>query len=54
MVFGVFWFVEMLDVLIWFGIGMIILFLLFSVWLVKWWELFIVFKVIIREMEEYY
>ncbi|EGR4156522.1 DMT family transporter [Vibrio cholerae] len=52
--FGAFWFAEMLDALTWLGIGMIILPLLPSAWLAKWWELLTAPKATIRETEEHH
>ncbi|GIA85985.1 DMT family transporter [Vibrio cholerae] len=52
--FGAFWFAEMLDALTWLGIGMIILPLLPSAWLAKWWGLFTAPKATIRETEEHH
>lgn len=52
--FGAFWFAEMLDSLTWLGIGMIILPLLPSAWLAKWWGLFTAPKAAIRETEEHH
>lgn len=52
--FGAFWFAEMLDALTWLGIGMIILPLLPSAWLAKWWGLLTAPKATIRETEEHH
>ncbi|TVM55889.1 DMT family transporter [Vibrio cholerae] len=52
--FGAFWFAEMLDSLTWLGIGMIILPLLPSAWLAKWWGLLTAPKATIRETEEHH
>ncbi|WP_000085611.1 DMT family transporter [Vibrio metoecus] len=52
--FGAIGFGELLDALTWLGIGMIILPLLPSVLLVKWWGLLTAPKTAVRESEEHH